>query len=275
DEFALFIQVCQRTGLDPFARQIWAVRRWDAQAGREVMQVQVSIDGARLAAQRTGAYAGQAPIAWCGRDGMWRDVWLGEEPPAAARAGVYRRGFVEPVWAVATWREYAPRKRDGSVTPMWRQMGAHMLGKCAEMLALRRAFPMELSGMYTPEEMAQADNPPPAPHPAGVSAAPAPSVVRRRPPPGAPPAKADDSVPAEAHEAGVEGSGSPDHADAMQALAEIVAQTEPEDERTALRAYLRERFGDPRSLGADDIREATAIAAGWPATDPSRQEDFS
>jgi len=179
DELALFIAICERTGLDPFTRQIYSIARWDKRAGKNIRQTQVSIDGARLTAQRSGEYAGQDGPYWCGEDGVWRDVWLSDKFPSAAKVGVLRRGFAQPVYAVALFDEYAPRGKEGQLTGQWPQMPVLMIAKCAEMLALRKCFPAELSGLYTAEEMAQAEVSAPA-----QAAAPAP--VAELPPPPAP-----------------------------------------------------------------------------------------
>lgn len=143
DELGLLAMVCQRTGLDPFTRQIYGIKRGDK------FTIQTGIDGYRLLAARTGALAGIEDAEYDTEDA---------EHPAWARVTVYRliAGQRVPFTAKARWSEYKPERG----AQMWEKMPYLMLGKCAEALALRKAFPAELSGVYTAEEMSQADTEP-------------------------------------------------------------------------------------------------------------------
>ncbi len=184
DELALFIAQCQRTGLDPFSRQIYSIQRqvYDPKLNRKVsrMVTQVSIDGLRLIAERSGLYAGQVGPYFSGplpairaeqedpaehservdlmrnQEGVgnysvWSDIWSSTTYPFAAKVGVIRKDFAEPLFSVAYWSEYCPIF-DGKPSLMWSRFPTLMLAKCAEASALRRAFPQELAGLFTPEE---------------------------------------------------------------------------------------------------------------------------
>jgi phage recombination protein Bet len=174
DEIALFLEQVERTGLDPLARQIYAQFR--KSHGVEKMSIETSIDGFRLVAERTGRYMGQDEPQWCGEDGVWTDTWLRKEHPAAAKAKVRKvmGNLVAPTTAVAHWEEYAVT---GPAGQFWQSKPALMIAKCAEALALRKAFPQELSGLYTAEEMAQADGPT-TPEPLSVEPATPPQIKR-------------------------------------------------------------------------------------------------
>lgn len=184
-DLKVFLHQCQRTGLDPFARQIYLIGRWDSRAQAKRYTIQTGIDGLRVVAARSADYAGQTEPQWCGPDGVWRDVWPERTAPVAARVGVYRNGFAVPLYATAHFDEYCATDRNGKPTGMWRSMPRLMIAKVAEALALRKAFPQDLSGLYISEEM-DADRTQSAP------AAPAAQPVGRQRPPQPKPGVAGD-----------------------------------------------------------------------------------
>jgi phage recombination protein Bet len=156
DESKLFLSICQRTGLDPTVKQIYAVKRKDWKLGREVMTIQTGIDGFRLIADRTGRY--------CPGDKETNYVY--DENGKLKSATV----FIKKQTRDGTWHEFPSKamfseyvqsfkdKNTGEMVPngMWSNMPSNQLAKCAEALGLRRAFPQELSGIYIKEEMEQA-----------------------------------------------------------------------------------------------------------------------
>lgn len=147
-ELNLFVNFCRTKRLDPLSKQVYAIRQKNGS-----WQFFSSIDGLRVIAQRSGEYLGQTAPFWCGPDGEWRDVWLSEDNPSAAKIGVWKRGNTEPTWGVATFKSYG-RGKQGN----WTSMPDVMLAKCAEAIALRKAFPDDLSGVYVREEFAEGDS---------------------------------------------------------------------------------------------------------------------
>jgi phage recombination protein Bet len=143
DELRLFAYACQRTGLDPFSKQIYAIKR----GGK--MTIQAGIDGLRAIAERTGQLDGSETY-WCGDDGVWADVWLNSKPPAAAKTVLHRKGAAHPFVGVARFADY------NAGQGLWSKMPAAMIAKCSEALALRKAFPADMSGVYSTDEMDQA-----------------------------------------------------------------------------------------------------------------------
>ena len=159
DELRYFMLVAKKTGLDPLSKQIHFVKRKSRNLDgsyTEVASIQTGIDGYRAIAERTGTLAGIDDVLYDTEDA---------QHPNKATVTVHRMvaGQRIPFTASARWNEYAQTKKDYktnqiSTTGLWAKMPFLMLGKCAEALALRKAFPNDLSGIYTNEEMQEADN---------------------------------------------------------------------------------------------------------------------
>jgi len=157
-EAAVLWEAAKAYGLDPLKRQIHFVNRWDEQKGRKVWSFQVGIDAFRSKAEETGEYDGQdEPEYEHDEDGHL----------VLARVRVYRKGKGRPSVGVARWSEFAQTTKDGAPVFMWRKMPYNQLAKCAEAQAFRKGFPEKLGGLYTVDEMGQAENTtervPPAP----------------------------------------------------------------------------------------------------------------
>ena len=154
-EFALFLEVANRLGLDPLVKQIYAIHR--KSGDKYQMTIQTGIDGYTAIASRTDAFAGVDDVIYDTEEA---------EHPNKATVTVYRfvQGQRMPFTASARWLEYRQITRDyrtGEIklTGKWADMPYGMLGKCALAKALRLAFPAQLAGIYTDVEMDQADNP--------------------------------------------------------------------------------------------------------------------
>lgn len=150
-EFDAFLCAAKRYQLNPLANQIYARLQERTEKNPRSVTYMAQIDGYRLIADRTGVYAGNDD-----------PVYDNEQHPKKATVTVYKivEGQRCPFTASARWDQYFPGERQGF---MWKKMPHLMLGKCAEALALRKAFPAELSGLYIAEEMHQADTPAPEP----------------------------------------------------------------------------------------------------------------
>lgn len=167
EELALFLYVAKKTGLDPLSKQIYCLSRKvkDGNNYIDKMTIQTGIDGYRVIAQRSNLYAGQS-----------EPIYIYDKPsdayPNCAKVTVFKfhpttGARYEAAVGVAFWDEYVPLvdeykdgKKTGNRVPnaMWDKMPHNQLAKVAEALALRKAFPQDLSGLYTTTEMEQADS---------------------------------------------------------------------------------------------------------------------
>jgi phage recombination protein Bet len=157
-DLAVFMHYCQKTGLDPFSKQIYMICRREKQGDQWVdkQTIQVGIEGFRVirdrAAARLGIEVEYEDTIWYDVNGGEHRIWLQAAPPAGCTVTVLKNGRRYP--GTLVFSEYV-QPRNGTPTGKWRDAPAHQIEKCAEAFALRRAFPHDLGGVYIEDEMPQ------------------------------------------------------------------------------------------------------------------------
>jgi phage recombination protein Bet len=121
DELELFLYTCNRTGLDPLVKQIYAIKRKSANA--YTMTIQTSIDGLRAIAERTRRYApGQATI-----------FEYNERKSIVSATAFVKKMTEDGTWhevgVTAFFEEYAQRY-NGELSKFWKQFPSVMISKC-------------------------------------------------------------------------------------------------------------------------------------------------
>ena len=135
NEFLLLMQLAKTYQLDPFTKQIWAIKY-----GNNPAAIFAGRDGFLAIAHRSGVFDGMKTgarkegddtIGWC---------------------EVYRKDMKYPFVAEVKLSEYSAGKN------LWQTKPETMIKKVAQAQALRQAF--NISGLYSPEEIDTGDRAP-------------------------------------------------------------------------------------------------------------------
>lgn len=169
-EIERFLRICERTGLDPFTRQIYGnvQRKKENDVWVPTLVIITSIDGLRAISESSGKYRGQTKPEWyyLNEENVlgWHDVFIPKRDgkgnpislPEACRVGIHKENFVEPCYGVANFDSFAAWYKDGNdwvLNKFWKQMPEHMIAKVAEAAGHRKAFPLLMGQLYIEEEV--------------------------------------------------------------------------------------------------------------------------
>jgi len=173
DEFNMFIEIAKRAGLDPFRRQLYCIVYSKDKPDKRKVTFITGIDGFRAVAARNRDYRPDDEEPTIVYDDAAKNPEI--NPLGIVKATVKAHKMAPsgewfPVSGTAYWSEFAPLKDEwawneeknkraptGRITldptSNWYKMGRIMFCKCAEAQALRKGWPEDLSGIYSPEEM--------------------------------------------------------------------------------------------------------------------------
>lgn len=180
-EVVMFLNLCKAQHLNPFLRDAYLIKYGSMPAtivtGKEVFTKR---------ARRNKDYAGQqAGIIVQKQDGSIENrigtLKLPDEAIVGGWAKIFIKGYDVPVEITVSFDEYVGVKKDGETNGQWSKKPATMIRKVALVQALREAFPEDLQGMYSQEELNIVEplNETPIPDPQTLP--PAPSALPARP----------------------------------------------------------------------------------------------
>lgn len=154
-EFAMFLEICKATKLNPFKREIWFIKGKDYinKRGEKVegrLQIMTGIAGYLAIANAHPQF-----------DGIEQEIVRKEDGKIDyAIAKVWRKDRKFPSVGTAYFEEYY-RPGNYGKDSIWDKNPSTMILKVAKSIALREAFPQELSGLHTEDEIATAEVEPP------------------------------------------------------------------------------------------------------------------
>lgn len=158
-EVTMFMKLCEHQGLNPWLREAYLVKY-----GNQPATIVTGKTALEKRAARCDRFRGfEAGIIVLRTDGVIENrtgtFYLPEERLVGGWARVYVDGYAKPVEAAVSMQEYIGKKRDGTVNGQWSAKPATMIRKVAKVQALREAFPEDMAGMYSAEEVGAYDLP--------------------------------------------------------------------------------------------------------------------
>ncbi|QRK08347.1 phage recombination protein Bet [Archangium violaceum] len=269
DEFALFIEQCKRSGLDPLLKEAFCVARRQNAGNRERpnwvtrYEFQPSEAGMLARAERFPDFKGIQASAVYAEDEIIVDQGKGEVVhrfnPAKRKGslvGAWARVVREGKLPVVVWLDFAGYVQQ---TPLWAKIPTTMIEKCARVAALRKAYPEAFGGLYVREEM-PAEEFEPQPEPAPSTGHGGYEVLGARPGP----VKASfPPLPTAPREAREEKEPAPAQMHAQETPRDSVREPEPAAESVKAR---------PATRSAKEVREPAAKEPVAKAKEPVVKE---
>lgn len=160
-ELVLFIGMCKANGLNPFDRDCYLIKYGSNSPAAMVTAEKVFLKRAQHHPDFDGLQAGIIVIEietgkMIEREGTF--YIPEEEKLVGGWCKVYLKGRRMPSYESVSLSEYIGRKKDGTVNEQWAKRPATMIRKVARVHALKEAFPSDLGGLYSPEEIEEAQD---------------------------------------------------------------------------------------------------------------------